>query len=258
MRDINGELKKSYFDNLGGNIVVNGNVVPVYSGQVPSGNGPDNYVLFNLITNIGFNDDVTNYTDTAMQLMIVTKALLNNDGTACDSIADQIFGLIYNGPLPEVIQITNGQVVNTVLKNDLTTNNLTDGLKKIVQRILIFGHKIQHGGVSAVGNIFYGVQNNGNNPTDFSNYLTGNANNSISVNFGSQSTPKYYWISYKYGNAPKTTWMDITGQENTGSIGGTSNLFNITRQTLNGVDSWLIMSNYATGFQGDQAEVKFF
>src|SRR5678809_624296 len=98
MNDINFQLRTSYFSLLSGNVLVNGLAIPIYYGQTPlsaSPVNPDNYVLIETVYSNNFNDDRFNYTNTTVQLTIVTKKLQNNSGAIADDIANQIYGIIY-------------------------------------------------------------------------------------------------------------------------------------------------------------------
>ncbi len=145
MRDVNFEIRQSYYSLLNGALLLNYTEVPFFYAQLPTGTQPDNYVYINTITNTkGSDTDCMNMTNTVVQLMIVTKAYLNNDGSNADNIAGQIFRIILPNPQAQTVQITDGQVIGTDLSLDLIQSGLSDGQKKVLNRIISFKHTISH------------------------------------------------------------------------------------------------------------------
>lgn len=262
MRDINYELRSSYFSLLAGNILINNAAIPLYYGQVPITNPPLNpsyYILINTVFSTGFNDDRFNYTQTAIQLMIVTKQLQNNSGSVADNIAGQIFGLMLTGPLSQQVQIVSGQVVDTRLQNDVIQSGLNDGQKKVLNRILTFTHKIQHyPAATGGGNIYYGVQDTDSDPVDFSRALQQNPALPISVNYGPYTTPKFYWLAVPDSAAQKTDWEDLNDTGNAGKISGDTDLFRVGAITITGDGYTLYMTRYVTNFDGYSSIVRFY
>jgi hypothetical protein len=139
MRDVNKQLRQAYYGALNGHIDV-----PIYYAQLPDGTSPDAYVLINTIMSTSFDDDDYNHTKTAVQLLIISRALNNNDGNINDTVGNEVLRIVLPNPRASVIQISNGNVMNTTLTNDITTPTLSDGTKKVVQRVLTFSHIIQH------------------------------------------------------------------------------------------------------------------
>lgn len=137
MTDLNYQLRESYVSLLSG-------VAPVYYNELPTGNNDAEYILINSITNSGFNTDCANMTNTTVQLMVVTKAMLNNSGARCDEIAGEVLSIILPSPRAAAVQVTDGQVISTDLQLDIVRTGLTDGQKKVVNRILNFQHTIAY------------------------------------------------------------------------------------------------------------------
>lgn len=137
MTDLNYQLRESYVSLLSG-------VANVYYNELPTGNNDAAYILINSITNTGFNTDCANMTNTTVQIMVVTKEMLNNSGASNDAIVDQIKQIIIPTPRAAVVQVTDGQVVSTDLQLDVVRTGLTDGQKKVVNRILNFMHVIAY------------------------------------------------------------------------------------------------------------------
>lgn len=261
MVNINTELRQSYYSLLAGNILLGSEIVPVYYGQAPINNpstDPKNYVLINSIFSSGWRDDTFDYTDTTIQLLIVTKALQNNSGANADSIAGQIYCIIIPGPNPEVVQISSGWVMNTMLVNDIIQSGLNDGQLKVLNRLLMLKHKIRHYECDfSVGNIFYGVQDTNDDPTDFSNSLSQNCELPISVDYGAQSLPKFYWLAIPADCGDKTDWTDMNDTGNAAKIGQSTDLYEIRSMIILGEPYDLYITRYVTGFNGYTSIVRY-
>lgn len=144
MLNINTELRQAYYALLNGNVLLNSTAVPVYFGQAPMGMQPDTYILIQGISSTNFNADCNSFTDTNIVIYIVTKRFQNNSGLDAEDIAGQIFSLVYPSPTDQLVQITNGNVINTKLANDIEITGLTDGQKQIINRVITFDHTISH------------------------------------------------------------------------------------------------------------------
>lgn len=261
MVNINTELRRSYFSLLAGNILINSQSIPIYYAQAPISNPPGNpsyYVLISTIFNSGFNDDRFNYTNTSVQLMIVTKEYQNNSGSIADDIAGQIFCLIIPAPAAKEVQITSGYVAGIRLENDVIQASLTDGQKKVVNRVLTFGHKIRHYPCgSGEGLIYYGYQDTNVDPDDFSNYLTQNCSLPISVDYGPTVVPKFFWLAVPADCPLKTDWTDLNDVGNAAKIGQATDLYQIRSMDIDGNPYTLYMTRYVTGFNGFSNQVKY-
>lgn len=261
MQDINKQLRIAYYNLLAGNVIINNAVVPVRYPMLAKGESGDNYILISGINSTNFNTDTTAFTDTFITLTIVTRGLTNNSGDNADDIAAQIYGLIDPTPAPpqEVLLMANGQVITTDVRTDTILPYLSDGLRVILNRVITFHHKIAHKKSAAVtGTIYYGVQDTGDDPTDFSNILNSNPANAFTINYGAQPLPKFYWCAYTDLDAIKQHWADINNPLNKGNIGGDTDLFIYRAMVIDTVTCWLIITQYLTGFDGDNAEVKFY
>lgn len=263
MQDINYELRTSYFSHLAGNIFVNGQAIPVVTYQFPIAAMPinaDNYLLLDSIFSTNFNDDDTHYLTTIVQFHIVTKAMQNNAGAIKDSIASQLYGIIYPDVKTQVVQIVSGQVFDTKISNDVEQSGLNDGEKKVVNRIISFRHliKIDPSGTPPSGNIYYGTQDTGADPTDFSNALNQDCGAPISVDYGVQNSPRFYWLAVPVDCPEKTDWDDLNDDGNSGKIGEETDLFGVSVIDINGDAYTLYMTRYPTGFNGITSQVKYY
>lgn len=219
---------------------------------------PSNYILINAIFSSGFNDDSFNYTSTTIQLQIVTKALQNNSGAIADDIAGQIFCIIFPNSEPTVPQIVSGQVINTVLGNDVIQVGLTDGQQKVVNRILSFRHQIRHFPCgTGEGIIYYGVQDTDDDPTDFTNGINQSCLLSITIDYGVQPLPKFYWLAVPADCPEKENWEDMNDEANAGETGASTDLFEIRAMVIEGNPYTLYITNYVTGFNGYSSIVRY-
>ncbi len=141
MTDINIQLRESYVSLLG-SITVGSINVPIFYAQEPTGQNYNYYILINNISSAGFNTECNNMVNATVQLMIVTKAENNNSGQECSSIAGQILEIIIPSPRAKAVTITDGQVIGTDLAQDREITGLTDGMKKLVNRVINFQHVI--------------------------------------------------------------------------------------------------------------------
>ncbi len=261
MININTELRQSYYSLLSGNILLNGDPVSVYYGQAPIADPPGNplnYILIPTVYSTAFNDDTFNYTNTVIQLLIVTKRLQNNSGMDADIIAGQILPIIIPNPRDEIVQITSGYVINTTLQNDVVQSGLNDGQLKVLNRNLMFFHKIRHYPYgSQVGNIFYGYQPTNADPTDFTNMLNQNPESPITVDYGAVSDPMFYWLAIPAATSEKTDWTDMNATGNAAKIGASTDLYEIRSLTISGDPYDLYMTRYLTGFNGVTSIVRY-
>ncbi len=262
MVDVNLELRTSYFSLLAGNIIVNGSAIPIYYSQVPAIENPpnpDNYLLLTSIFSTDTNDDLYSMLTTIVQFTIVTKMLQNNAGAIKDSIASQLYGLIFPDVRAHSVQIISGQVFDTKPQNDIEQTSLNDGEKKVINRIISFRHLIRVDDASnGMGNIYYGVQDTNADPVDFSQSINQDGNLPISIDFGFQDTPLFYWIAIPEVFTQKTDWEDLNDGGNSGKIGANTDLFEVRGITIDTVSYALYMTRYETNFNGHSSQVKFY
>lgn len=263
MHSINYQFRASYFSVLAGNIVVNGVTIPFNSYQSPiaaTPTNPDNYVLINYISSTNVNDTNTHYLIVNVFLKIVTKAYQNNAGAIKDEIANQIYNLVYPTPNALVIQIPNGQVFDTKMGIDIETPGLSDGEKHVVNRDISFRHwvKLEPNGGAGAGNIYYGVQLTSADPTNFSNSLSQDGNLPISVDYGNQDEPMFYWLAVPSQFLQKENWDDLNDEGNSGSIGAATDLYEIRALDIEGDAYTLYMTRYLTGWNEPSSQVKYY
>jgi hypothetical protein len=143
MQDINYQLRTAYVGVLYPHVLLQSTVVPVYYQQTPTGTNPDTFILIQSIYSTGFNDMDTNYLKTNVQIMVVTKRQQNNSGLDADDIAGQISTLVYPNTRSQPVQLSSvGKIITTTLLTDIIQGGLTDGEKKVLNRIITFQHQI--------------------------------------------------------------------------------------------------------------------
>ncbi len=262
MVDVNSELRTSYYSLIAGNIFINGSAIPFYYSQVPITEtpvNPDNYLLLTSIFSTNINDDLYSQLTTIVQFTIVTKTLQNNAGAIKDSIASQLYGLIFPNVRAHSVQIISGQVFDTKPQNDIEQTSLNDGEKKVINRIVSFRHLIRvDDSPLGTGNIYYGVQNTNADPDDFTNALNQDGNLPVSVDFGFQSDPLFYWLAIPEVFNQKGDWQDLNDAGNSGKIGATTDLFEVRALVIGGDLYALYMTRYATNFNSHSSQVKFY
>jgi hypothetical protein len=197
---------------------------------------------------------------TIVQFTIVTKQLQNNAGAIKDSIASQLYGIIYPNVRAHVVQIVSGYVFDTKPQNDVEQTSLNDGEKKVINRIVSFRHLIllTDGGATGTGNIYYNVQLTNADPTDFTQAINQDGNLPISVDYGSQDDPMFYWIAVPVVYTQKTDWDDLNDEGNNGKIGAITDLFEVRALDIGGEDYALYMTRYLTGFNGVSSQLKYY
>ncbi len=263
MHDINNELRTSYFSRISGNIIIDGNPIPYFYGQVPINTipaNPDNYILLNALFSTNYNDDSDSYLLLTIQFMIVTKALQNNAGSIKDAIASQLYSIVFPDVRAHSIQITSGQVFDTKMANDTEQGGLNDGEKKVMNRIISFRHriKIDGSGGSNVGLIYYGVQDDTSDPVDFGNALSQDGNLPISVDYGAWAAPKVYWLAVPVQFDEKTDWQDLNDEGNAGKIGADTDLYEVRSMDIDGDAYVLYITRYKTGYNGLTSQVRYY
>lgn len=108
------------------------------------------------------------------------------------------------------------------------------------------------------GDIFYGLQDDGDDPTDFSQFITSNPALDIIINYGSTDEPKFFWMAHSVGAPMKTNWVDGNDPNNGASIVKAESLFTFRPITIGGADYTLYMTNYPTGFTPPGNNIRYF
>ena len=264
MVDVNFELRTSYFSLLAGNIIINSGAIPIYYSQAPlnvTPANPDNYVLLATLASTNNNDDNTTYLTTIIQFTIVTKAIQNNAGAIKDSIANQLYNLIWPSVRAQPVQIVSGQVFDTKIQNDIEQTSLSDGEKKVINRIVSFRHLIAISDTippPPAGYIYYGVQDTNADPVDFSHVLSQDGNLPISCDYGAQPDPKFYWMACPVIFNAKGHWQDLNDDGNSGTINGATDLFIYRSLMINSDLYVLYMTQYVTDFNGPTSQVRYY
>ncbi len=155
MRDVNEPVRVAYAAALTSIPGVN-----TYYQSLPNNLNPDNYIVFRSINN---NDASTKSSaDVSLNITVEihTKGNINNPGLTADTIADQVFQLIYPDKQTNII-LSRGQVLHTVLANDVTMNFEQRNQFGYISRFITFRHWIfvdgsssGSGGMTGQGQIF--------------------------------------------------------------------------------------------------------
>lgn len=115
--------------------------VPSYYQNIPNNTRPDAYIIFGTIRN---NDDSTktcSQTETFISLEIYTKSDIVNQGISADTIARDVFNVIYPNRNTQ-LQIDGGQILQTELFEDSVPDvEFVDGVVYLI-RTLVFKHII--------------------------------------------------------------------------------------------------------------------
>jgi len=135
MIDINYSLRVAYFNALK---VLS---VPVYYQAVPNNINPNNYIVFRSIFNVDDSSKTCSQTTTTITVEIHTKQDVINQGVNSDTIARDVFNLIYPNRT-EHLAIDGAQIVNTELLNDRTENFQMNSGEMFISRYLTFKHII--------------------------------------------------------------------------------------------------------------------
>jgi hypothetical protein len=135
MIDLNYSLRIAYkaaLDNLG---------VPVYYQSVPPNERPLNYVVFRSINNVDRSTKSTSDTTTTITVEIYTRQQLVNRGLDADTIARDVYNLIYPNRHDHLV-IDGGQIVSTEVLGDSVQNLTLQSGDAMISRFIIFKHII--------------------------------------------------------------------------------------------------------------------
>lgn len=144
MRSVNYALRKAYNTALSG-ITYNSAEVPVYYKKLPDNLSPDNYIIFDGISNADISTLHTSDTSTSIRVSIYTRNEKSNNGKACDDIADIVMQRIY--PTRQFVlnlSSDNFQMVSTKLTGDNQNDWTQQSQLEYVDRFLTFTHNIFH------------------------------------------------------------------------------------------------------------------
>lgn len=109
----------------------------------------------------------------------------------------------------------------------------------------------------STGNIYYGVQDTGDDPVDFSNFISGDPNQDILIAYGNVAMPKFYWMAHSINGTRKTDYTDQSDTNNSGSIGGETDLFEVREITIGDNQFLLYITRYPTLFGSSNQRVLF-
>lgn len=136
MRDINEVLRVAYAAAL-----TQIQDVPVYYQYLPSKSNPDNYIVFRSITNIDSSTKSSFEFSTTITVEIHTKGNIGNRGLSADTIADQVFQIIYSSRQVN-LSLSRGQIYNTEVANDVTQDFSQGNQFGYISRFITFRHLI--------------------------------------------------------------------------------------------------------------------
>ena len=135
MIDINYSLRVAYFNALK---VLS---VPVFYQAVPNNLNPSNYIVFRSIFNVDDSSKNCSQTTTTITVEIHTKQDIINQGVNSDTIARDVFNILYPNRTDQ-LSIDGAQIVNTELLNDRTENFQMNSGEMFISRYLTFKHII--------------------------------------------------------------------------------------------------------------------
>lgn len=144
MKDVNGAIRKKYFELLNGHLAVDGSSIPVYSDYLPNVIAADCYVVITVISNSSIATKTSHITDTSVQIGIFTKDTVANPGQKRDDIAGQIYSTIYPKSNSKISLEPDFQVVFMNLDNDNNLSPFQTDTAVYLNRYLTFSHKIYH------------------------------------------------------------------------------------------------------------------
>lgn len=144
MRDVNGPIRKKYFEILNGALVYNSVVIPVYNKYLPNTISAPYYLVIDTISNSNIPTKTSHITNTSVQFSIITKDTTANSGKAVDSIADQIYQIIYPYPNSKISLEPDFQVVFMEPVNDNSQTALQTNTAIYINRFITFAHRIYH------------------------------------------------------------------------------------------------------------------
>lgn len=134
MEDKNIPIRQAYYSLLDGNVVYNGEPVPIYNGFVPQGY-PSLYILLSSQNSVGRESKSDQLREMHTQFIVSTR-LDNNSGWECDTIAGQILNLLYSNR-DQKISGTDG---TDLVSDDTMRDYDPEAKKQIVERIITFKH----------------------------------------------------------------------------------------------------------------------
>lgn len=140
MLSSNLSVRKAYFAALN-TITYEGAAVPVFWNQIPTTIAPGVYIVFSNIRNNDQSNKSASVTQTSVTVSVYTNSLKYNDGTAVESVANEVLNRIYKSPQFKLPLDTFFQVIQTKLTSDIT-NNFSERQNVYIDRILTFNHTI--------------------------------------------------------------------------------------------------------------------
>lgn len=103
--------------------------------------------------------------------------------------------------------------------------------------------------------IYYGTQSDNEDPTDFTQFITGDPNQDIIIQYGSGFDGVFFWMAFSKYSQNKNAYQDQNNPLNGGTIPG---LFEVREITIGGNPYWLLMTIYETAFSGAIQTVRFY
>lgn len=144
MKNVTGAIRKKYYELLNGNLIVDGNPVPVYWKYIPSVISAPYYVLITTVSNRDRSTMQSSNTDTSVRLGIYTRDTTANPGSAADTIADQIFAIIYPTPQSTIDLSPDFQVSVLKQEGDDSPDAFQTDDAIFINRFITFGHIVLH------------------------------------------------------------------------------------------------------------------
>lgn len=136
MKDVNLPLRTAY------NTALSTLTVPVFANYIPIGAEAETYIVFSNVTNNDISTKQSSDISAIMQVAIYTYSDIGNSGEAVDTLANQVFSLLYNNTRSVLNLGALFQMLSTELNSDQTNQTITIGQRVYIDRILQFKHEI--------------------------------------------------------------------------------------------------------------------
>jgi hypothetical protein len=143
MKDCNFPLQKVYNAMLSG-IMYDSVAVPAYFKSLPDNISPNNYIIFDHVSNA--DNSTINTADSASSVRVTIHTFDNkyNTGKAANNIGGQVLQIIYpNSQAILDLNADNLQMYSTELVTDIM-QDYNQASRVYLDRILIFRHRIFH------------------------------------------------------------------------------------------------------------------
>lgn len=147
MRDVNEPVRVAYAAALLQVVGIDNNV---YYQVLPNNLNPDNYIVFRSLNSGDRSTKHSAVVDLNITIEIHTKNNIANPGLTADTIADQIFQLVYPDKQTN-LTLSRGAIIWTQIANDTTLDYALKNQFGYANRFLTFRHRISVGSTGSGG-----------------------------------------------------------------------------------------------------------